>query len=288
MSYSVIDSKIKTLINMCKETGNNKKLAVVSFILVSNILDEIGVKLGIRPRVKAPNEHIFQYMHLINKVIEHSLKISIFEQGDIDIGIIQTIELQFIKHEGELPREYIQKMYDIYYSLRKLDIPNLHETFKNEGNQFHFDTNMYSLMSPSGVKKRQQPDKIKSLIIHKIKEQEKDMQNKLRTEFSKDLFENAIYLGNVRKSIENPKQSKIQLSCQLKDNINYQQSLNDIFGFTLIGLSIVLFLLGIMVVAQAVFHPSLAGPTSILLLSFFGSGCLFLYLYWNFFKKEVA
>ena len=67
MNYSIIDSKLKTLIVMCKETGNRKKLAVVSFILVSNILDEIGIKLGIRPRKKnkTPEEHIFRYMQLI-------------------------------------------------------------------------------------------------------------------------------------------------------------------------------------------------------------------------------
>jgi hypothetical protein len=146
---------------------------------------------------------------------------------------------------------------------------------------------MYALMSPSASKGRHQPDKLKSLILHKIREHERDIRNELKGGFNKDLFESAVYLKNVRKSVEDPKQSKVQLRGALKDNINYQQSLNDIYGFTLIGLSIVLFLLGIMVVIQAAFHPSLAGPTSILLLSFFSSGCFFLYLYWNFFKKEV-
>ena len=68
MNYSVLDSKLKTLIKVCKETGNYKKLGVVSFILTSNILDEIGLKLGIRPRKrnKSSEEHIFRYMELIN------------------------------------------------------------------------------------------------------------------------------------------------------------------------------------------------------------------------------
>ena len=284
MNYSIVDSKLKTLIKVCKQTGNNKKLAVVSFILTSNILDEIGVKLGIRPRDKNSDEKIYRYMELIKTIMENSLKISIFNEEHITT--IQTIELQFIKQKGELPVEYIIEVFDIYYKIRALDIPNLHETFKNELSHLHSDTNMYALMSPSTSKGKHQLDKLKSLILHKIREQEREIQNEMRGTFNKDLFESAVYLKNVRRSVEDPKQSKIQLRGQLKENINYQQSLNEIYGFTLIGLSIVLFLLGIMVVIQAAFHPSLAGPTSILLLSFFGSGCLFLYLYWNFFKKE--
>jgi hypothetical protein len=287
MNYSISDAKLKTLIKLCKQTGNNKKLAVVSFILTGNLLDEIGAKLGIRARNKSSdeNEHIYRYMELINIIMETSLKISIFNEEHIKI--IQTIELQFIKQKGELPMEYIKKMFKIYYKIRTLNIPNLHKTFKDEMSQLHSDTNMYALMSPSASKGRHQPDKLKSLILHKIREHERDIRNELKGGFNKDLFESAVYLKNVRKSVEDPKQSKVQLRGALKDNINYQQSLNDIYGFTLIGLSIVLFLLGIMVVIQAAFHPSLAGPTSILLLSFFSSGCFFLYLYWNFFKKEV-
>ncbi len=285
MSYSVMDSKIKTLINMCKATGNNKKLAVVSFTLVSNTLDEIGVKLGIRPRNKKSNEHTFRYMQLINKIIGNSLNTSIFNEEHIDT--LQAIEPQFLKKKGDIPQDYIKEVFKIYVQIRALDIPNLYEELQNELDQFHGDISMYSFMNPSNTKGKKQPDKLKSLIIHKIKEQEREGQQALKRGFNKDLFEKQMYLKNVRNSIENPKQTKIRLKGQLKDNINYQLSLNDIYGFTLIGLCIVLFLLGLMVVVQAAFHPSLAGPTSVLTLSFFSAGCLFLYLYWNFFRKEV-
>ena len=44
MSERLLDLKLKRLIQLCKETGNYKKLAVVSFVLVSNMVDEIGIK----------------------------------------------------------------------------------------------------------------------------------------------------------------------------------------------------------------------------------------------------
>ena len=287
MNYSVLDSKLKTLIKVCKETGNYKKLGVVSFILTSNILDEIGLKLGIRPRKrnKSSEEHIFRYMELINSVFKDSLKISIFDPEDI--YTIQTIELHFLKQEGELPYEYVKKMYEMYFNIRKLDIPNLHETFRDELESLHSETSMYALMSPTAGKGKKQPNKVKSLIIQKIREQERALQNEAGENYNKGHFESAIYLKKVRNSIENPKQHKIELRGQLKDNISYQRSLNDMYGFLLIGLSIVMCLLGVIVTAQTVFHPSLTGPMGVLLLSFFGSACLFLFLYWNFFRKEV-
>ena len=52
MNLAVTDSKLKALINVCKQTGNHKKLAVVGFIITGNLLDEIGIRLGVRPRDK--------------------------------------------------------------------------------------------------------------------------------------------------------------------------------------------------------------------------------------------
>jgi hypothetical protein len=53
MKYNVIDAKLKNLIQVCKETRNYKKLAVASFILTSNRINEIGINLGVRPRNKS-------------------------------------------------------------------------------------------------------------------------------------------------------------------------------------------------------------------------------------------
>ncbi|MFX1502763.1 MAG: hypothetical protein ACFFDH_17510, partial [Promethearchaeota archaeon] len=67
MNLSIIDAKLKNLIQVCKETENYKKLAVTSFILTSNMVNEIGIQLGVRPRNKVSGETIFEYMGLINE-----------------------------------------------------------------------------------------------------------------------------------------------------------------------------------------------------------------------------
>lgn len=285
INYSIIDSKLKSLILVCKESGNYKKIAVVSFILLSNILDDIGIKLGFRPRDKTSEEQIFRYMKLINSVLTNSIKITLFNE-DV-INEVKEIEVQFLRREGNIPFEYIKKIFETYYNIRKLDIPNLHENFKDELEGLHSETDLYSLMSPGNNKIKGQPDKVKSLILHKIREKEKKIQNELRKNYEKGLFESLLYLQKVKSSLRNEDKSKIELKGQLKNNINYQRSLDEIYGYCLIGVFTIFFLLGLVITIEAIFHPSLTATMSPLFLITYGMGAFFFILYWNYYKKEV-
>lgn len=285
MNYSAIDSKLKSLIKVCNQTGNYKKLAIVSFILTGNILDEIGVKLGIRPRDKTSDEHIFKYMKLINSVLKKSLKITLFNEDVIET--VKGIEIQFLKRKGDIPFEYIKEMYDIYYDIRKLDVPNLHETFRDELAELNNEANLYNIMY-SGPKRhaKKQPDKIKSLILYKIREKEVSIKEELEKQYDKNLFESAVYLNKVKKSLKNQDNKKIELKGQLKNNINYQRSLEDILGYCLIGLFILFFLLGFIITVETIIHPLLTGAMGTMLLITYGASAFFFILYRNYFKRE--
>ena len=76
ISYENQDTKLKNLIVVCKETNNFKKLAVVGFVLISNQLNEIGIKLGTRKR---SGEMLVEYMERINHIFQQNLGILIFK-----------------------------------------------------------------------------------------------------------------------------------------------------------------------------------------------------------------
>jgi len=97
MKEQLLDLKLKRLIQLCKETKNYKKLAVVSFVLTSNTIDEIGIKLGMRPREKNAGEKIFEYMELVNKIFALNFKISVFKPKVIEV--LSQIELLFLKKQ---------------------------------------------------------------------------------------------------------------------------------------------------------------------------------------------
>ncbi|MBY9012869.1 MAG: hypothetical protein KGD70_10890, partial [Candidatus Lokiarchaeota archaeon] len=85
MKEQLLDLKLKRLIQLCKETQNYKKLAVVSFVLTSNTIDEIGIKLGMRPREKNDGEKIFEYMELVNKIFSLNFRIKIFKPEIVEV-----------------------------------------------------------------------------------------------------------------------------------------------------------------------------------------------------------
>jgi len=130
MNDQIIDAKVKSLIQVCKETQNYKKLAVVSFVLTSNRINEIGIYLGVRSRNRASGEKIFEYMELINDIFKKNLKIPIFRVETIDI--VRQCEILFLRNKGTIPIDYIKQMFMIYYDLRRLEIPNLHKSLNQE------------------------------------------------------------------------------------------------------------------------------------------------------------
>lgn len=285
MNYAILDSKIISLVRVCKENHNYKKLAVVSFVLISNLLNEFGVKLGIRPRKRESGETLFRYMKLINSKLEDNFGMVLFKERPMNI--IKVVEPLFLRRKGNIQREHVAEVFKIYYDFRKIDVPNLHESYKGEFFTESTDLNALITLSSKGKSRnKNNSDKIKPLILHNIREKELSVQKKLRKNYSKDLFENAVYLKKARKTLENQDKKKIEIKGQLKDNLNYQESLSELIGYSLIGIFILFFLLGVVTVIEAFLSPNLTTTLSILLLIFFSMSVLFIVLYWNYFRRE--
>ncbi|MBA7626001.1 hypothetical protein ES703_33435 [subsurface metagenome] len=285
MNYDLIDIKLKTLIKVCKETGNYQKLAALSFVLVGNLLDEIGVKLGIRPRDKDANEAIFQYMTLVNSILHDNFKMVLFQEDVIES--VKTTELLFSKHRGDIPMEFISETYKLYYDLRKLEIPNLFEKLDVEVIAQNSEMRAYSFLSgvQSPTKKKNSDQKLKQVIIHGFKEQEIEMQKELNEGYDKEKFEKMITLKNAKAALRQHESGKIVLRGRLKDNIIYQRSIPHIFGYLMVGLFVLFFVLGLAVAIQTIYHPKLTASMSIFSLTFFGTGFFFIILYRQYFKK---
>ncbi|MHA2290477.1 MAG: hypothetical protein ACXABG_16950 [Promethearchaeota archaeon] len=145
MKEQLLDLKLKRLIQLCKETQNYKKLAVVSFVLTSNAIDEIGIKLGMRPREKNANEKIFEYMELVNKIFSLNFRVKIFKPELVER--LSQIEMLFLKKEGDLGLDYIKEVFDIYYELQKLEVPNLHENINSDILDRNRSISLFSFLS---------------------------------------------------------------------------------------------------------------------------------------------
>jgi hypothetical protein len=281
MNYTASDTKLITLIKLCKETLNYKTLAVVSFILVSNTADEIGFKLAIRPRNKEGNEPIFRYLALINSLLKKNYRMLLFKEDWVQR--LQEIEPLFIKMKGDIPLPEIFEVYEIYFELRKLEIPNLYK--KVDADMLSEDKNLqlYTLFSHPAAS--QKNDKLKSLMVHNLEMKQREVQKQLQQQYNKDLFEQAIYLKKAQASIKTQKSGKIVLKGRLADNIVYQNTMEELYGYFFIGAFLLFLMFGLIITYECMLHPSLVGAFSYFFLITYGTSMFFFLLYWHYYKK---
>ncbi|MFX0032544.1 MAG: hypothetical protein ACFE8E_07120 [Candidatus Hodarchaeota archaeon] len=270
---NIVDSKLKHLIHLCKQTQNYKKMAVVGFVLVSNTIDEISARLGIRARKKQENELLHRYLEFINSVFHNLIKSPIFHTSIIER--LKVSELIFLKLRGELPSNYIKEIFELYYDLKQIDIPNIYQVLGKDFIPLDTDLNLFMTMATNKDKKS---SKTKQLILHNIHQKEISLQRALQQNFNKESFEQAIYMKQLKNSITKPKRF---LSFSGKLSMKEASSLR----YIMIGIIIVFSLIGSAILYEMIMFPYLTMAVSIYLILFFGSSLITLLLYLKCFQR---
>ena len=282
VNHKILDMKLKNLIFVCKQTGNYKKLAVVGFTLISNLVDEISLKLGIRPRNKDKGETILEYLYMVNEVFEKNLNIQIFQDDIVDT--IKEVELLFLRNRGDLPVDYIRRILNTYYDLRKVEVPNVYKNVS--GDNYFDDTNlhMFNIFSYGSKARRDRSSKFKPLLLHKMSQQERIIQKKLNLRLGQDDLEKAIILKNMKNSLDH--NGRLSMQGSIKDSMDYHQNNNSIIKFVFIEIALLSLFLGIVIITEILLYPLTFVPLSNLLLILLGVVVVIILLFKNLFQKK--
>ena len=283
MSNNVLDLKLRSLIHACKASGNFKKLSVAGFILTSNMIDEISIKLGMRPRRKKEQEKLFEYLYLVNEVFEKNLQITIFQPELIDS--MKEVELLFMKGRGERPYEYIKQLIALYYELRKFEIPNLHKGMNGESLFENSSMSTLNFFSRESKSNKKNDNKFKPILQHTINQKERQIQAKLNKKLTQSDFEMAIQLRKIKKSLDKKGKQKIILQGSLKDSIIYEQSQSKLIVYLILGVLLISILFGAVVLVEMLFLPETMEPLNHIVLISFGVAFLFIILYRNYSRR---
>jgi hypothetical protein len=282
MSEQLDDLKLKKLVELCLRTLNYKKLAVVVFTLISNRMDEIGVNLGIKPRNKDKGEKIYSYMSMINEILQINFNISLFEEEMIET--IRRIEIIFLRKRGELSKPQIKSIFAYYYKLRQLEVPNVYQTIDNEYLSQNPKLKLLSFLS--GHKEDHHQDRIYPFIIQKIREEERQAETLLQSQFDPELFEKVLKLKSLRNSLERHKSGKIIVQRTLKDNINYIRSKDNLVLYLLVSWVMLLGMIGVVIIIETIFFPQISIDISPYLLLVLGPIAILILLYRNYRKSR--
>ena len=273
-----VDIKLKVLIQACKETDNIKKVSVTGFILLSNKVQEIALKLGMRPRNEAKNELLFNYMNVVNTIFENNLKIKIF--NDEMYNSIKKIELLFLRNRGDIPQAYTRELLKVYYKLRELEIPNLYKNAQSQGDFEDSNLHMLNYLSPNAKKnKSKNMSKFRPLILQKIKEQERTLQGNLNSKLDQTNLERILFLKKIKEGLGGEKKNKISLQGILKNSLDYQQSPNVFIKYFIIGFGLLCALVGIVILAEVSLYPIIINIVMNTLFMLFGFVIILIFLY---------
>lgn len=260
MREQVLDLKLRRLIQLCKETGNYKKLAVVSFVFVSNAVNEVGIKLGLRSRSKTTGENIFEYMKLVNKIFSLNFNITVFKSEWIER--LSQIELLFLKRKGDINLEQVKSVIEMYYEFRKLEIPNLHENINSEVLNNDRTVSMFSFLSGGLSRKRKDNATLNPILMQRLKEEEEAFQIQLERQFDKNAFEKILHLKTFKKKLEQKSRGKIVVSGSLKDNISYRNSKENVGQLLVFSLIILFGMIGTILLAESFMYGILSTSVS--------------------------
>ena len=278
----LLDVKLKKLIQVCKQTLNYKKLAVVGFILQSNLIDEIGLKLAFRLRNKNAGEKVYEYMKAINDFFWHNIQLTIFRPEFIEK--IKRVELIFLANRGEISMDAIKELFNLYFTLRNIHIPNLQEeiTLKDFTQESHFN-----YLSFLGKRKqtKNNSEKIKPLLLHKITQKEAVLRNSYEEESNEKTFADLLKLHALKNSIKESNSRKIVINGNLIDNLVYRASQHNIIKFAIWGVFIIFMMINGLILYETIRIPYLTVKLSPILLVGILSCIIIFLLYRNYNKR---
>ncbi len=276
------DDRLELLIALCVENGNYKKLNEVGLSLVDNTVNDIGVKLGLRARNKNSNETISEYVRLINNVIWDNLKFYLIPKLIADT--VYVIEAQVKRRKGRLSKEHTIRLFDIYYELLKINVPNLNTGATPSLLDVAPEVRALSFLSPGSVKPNKKVDVTRSMLATRLRDRERQLQSTLSKSFNGAQFKEAVLLKGLSKSISvRPSKKKTSVEGSLTNNLIYKGSMDDIAGYFLLSGALVLFLLGLATLIESASIPFLSMTLSAFCLLFFGAGASIFLAYCNYF-----
>ncbi|MFW9987738.1 MAG: hypothetical protein ACFFC3_03705 [Candidatus Odinarchaeota archaeon] len=288
MMYETNDLKLKNLIQVCKETGNFERLASVISILINNRLNEMGIHLGVRPRDNNLKENFTEYMELINEIFQKNVGINIFEHRLLEK--MSECEQLLYGNRVDISYPLIRTMVKLYYELRRLDVPNLYREFDE------FDTiaiphySLQSFLSANSIRKHNYNNRsyiLRPLLLQKLKEKQYSIQKNAEKNFNRHTLETAILLKKQENSLHsNADYRKITFEGKLKDNLSYQHSIENIVGYFVIGVCVLLLTLGVSMVLKLMTYPTMSSSLSYWSLISVGGGVLLFMVYIKYFIRK--
>ncbi len=282
MTQSITDIKLRRFIELSLGTNQIRTATSVLYLFVSNVIDDIGTKLGFIPRRKEANEKLSDYMELINKIFKVNFDICIFTPSQITI--IKVIETLFErkKQEEEFPELYLKELTQLYFDLRNTQVPNLKEHLKDCDIMENRTVSLLSFLGNHNYSPSKGNNPIKPLLLHRIRQDQKRLTAQLQNKLDQEALMRLIQLKSLEKSLQaHSKVKKIYVSGNLQDNIDYSVLTSNRGRYGILGILFTFLLLSIVCISEMLIFGFVTTVIGWLLLL-----CILMVLTFGFINKK--
>jgi hypothetical protein len=250
VTFSADDVKLKRFIELSLKGNKVRNATSVIYMLISNKVDEISLKLGLIPRRKEVHESLSDYMSLINKIFQINFEITIFPE--VYITPLKVVELAFDRKalHDEFSKTYLKELTVLYFALNRLQIPNLHQNLKDTE---IMDNRTVTLMSFLGRKKNftDNSNPMKAILLQKIRQDQQELKASLQYSMNQENLVKIIQLKSLERSLlAGSRKNRVKISGSLQDNINYTvlASTSDHYG--LLGIMFTFIMIGFLCITE--------------------------------------
>ena len=290
-SHEQIDLKLKDLIQLSKRHNEPKRAAVVFYLLIRKELNKKGILLGFAPLISKQERRSYEYMNMINAVMEKNFKFQLFDKEMV--GKVQKYEMLYLKGPSFVSFDSLKELINIYYELRQLDVPNMYKLPDelNESN-LSFAMNANKRFSFNQMKKRnsilrkQEQDQVRQYLSLDVRQKERLMETRLKKGYDKKDFEQLLRIRRLKKEIKEGNSSKILFNGKLKENFFYKQEVEQAPAYFLIGFAMLFIMMALVLFIQDFMLPEIGGAFSIISFALFGGAFFLIIIYWKLFYQE--
>lgn len=250
MTFSAEDLKLKQFIKLSLKGNKIRNATNVLYMLISNKIDEIGIKLGLIPRRKEVHETLSNYMSLINKIFQINFEITIFPE--VYITPVKVVELAFNRKalHDEFPKAYLKELTVLYFAVNHLKIPNLHQHLKDTE---IMDNRTVTLMSFLGrkINSTDNSNPMKTILLQKIRQDQQELKASLHNSLDQENLVKMIQLKTLERSLlARSKKAKIKISGSLQDNINYTLLTSTSNHYGLLGILFTFIMISVLCITE--------------------------------------
>lgn len=269
----MLQKQLQRLIEACKRTGDFQPVAKLGLSLISNKVNELGIKLGF-PARNGEGISISVHARKLNDAVEQAgFGFKLIPATCVDK--LYLIE-RYLEHaNGNISLKTIKDMLEVYYELKKITVPAFHETQPNTNPSLQLFS---SMSSPKGSK----IDGYKTLLLGKLKEKEMRLQNKLCSGYDPETFQESMMVKRLMKSVKSNSSKQDSFISMFQNSLKK----GGITGYYLIAAFILFLGLGIVTAYQCSLYPFLTEALNTIYFLFFAGAGLMVLGYWYLFIKK--